>query len=675
MMRIATRHRALRWCFTLTLAAVCAFTAWSQAPKRVDNNALKNAPKSGDEWLTYGRDYAETHYSPLKQIDTSNVSRLGLSWSWETEAREGGGLEATPLMSNGVLYGTLTWDVMFAIDARTGKFKWRWDPEISKQHILEICCGPVNRGVALYNGKVYAGLLDGRLVAIDQETGKVLWQVNTIENPDTVLTSAVRVVKGKVIVGTGGAEQAVRGFFSAYDAETGKLAWRFYTVPGNPAKPFEHPELAAAAKTWTGEWWKMGGGGTVWDAMAYDPDADLLYIGTGNGGPWNRNYRSPQGGDNLYLASIVAVKPETGKMAWYFQETPGDTWDYTSTQPMILADLTINGKLRKVVMHAPKNGFFYVIDRITGEFISGEKYAKRVTWATGLDKKTGRPIEAKGARYVDGPVLLSPGPLGAHNWQPMSYSPLTGFVYIPGQESASVYSPDPNFTFTPGYWNTGLFIGRRPPLPAGTTTTPAGAPKEPEGADSQPKVTGRFLVAWDPVAQKEKWRISTTADARGAGLAAGLGGGTLATAGNLVFQGAAAYNAQTGERLWQADLGGANVTPVSYMLDGKQYISLLAGAPVGSRLFTFVLDGKTPLPAKPAAVTSSAPVETGDAAGKTLVARLCTTCHVIEVVTNSKMNRDSWKHMVDNMVERGATGTPQELNVIVDYLAKNFGSN
>jgi quinohemoprotein ethanol dehydrogenase len=305
--------------------------------------------------------------------------------------------------------------VLFAVDARTGKFKWRWDPEIAREHLSQICCGPVNRGVALYRGKVYAGLLDGRLVALDQETGKVVWQTQVIDDPGDILTSAVRVVKGKVIVGNSGAEQAVRGQFSAWDAETGKLAWRFYTVPGDPSKPFEQPELAMAAKTRTGEWWKMGGGGTVWDAMAYDPDADILNIGTGNGGPWSHVYRSPGGGDNLFLASVLAVKPETGKLVWHSQETPGDDWDFTSVQPMILADLTINGRSRKVLMHAPKNGFFYVLDRLTGEFISGEKYAKRVTWALGLDSKGG-PIEAKGNRAtLDQAVTMSPGPGGAHN--------------------------------------------------------------------------------------------------------------------------------------------------------------------------------------------------------------------------------------------------------------------
>src|SRR3984885_8643895 len=248
----------LRRCVSfVVVAGGVVWIASAQQPKRIDDNALKNAAKNGDEWLTYGRDYAETHYSPLKQIDTTSVKRLGLAWSWETESPSGGRIESTPLESNGVMYGSLAWDVLFAVDARTGKFKWRYDPEIAREHISQICCGPVNRGVALYNGKVYAGLLDGRLVALNQETGKLIWQVKTTDNPGTILTGAVRVVKGKVIVGDSGAEQAVRGHFSAYDAETGKLAWRFYTVPGDPSKPFEQPELKDAAKTWTGEWWKM----------------------------------------------------------------------------------------------------------------------------------------------------------------------------------------------------------------------------------------------------------------------------------------------------------------------------------------------------------------------------------------------------------------------------------
>jgi quinohemoprotein ethanol dehydrogenase len=439
--------------------------------------------------------------------------------------------------------------------------------------------------MAIYNGRVYAGLLDGRVVALDQETGKVIWSTqDTVPGGDTILTSAVRIVKGKVIVGSSGAEHAVRGYFSAYDAETGKRVWRFYTVPGDPSKPFEHPELEEAVKTWTGEWWKWGGGGTVWDAMAYDPEADLLYVGTGNGGPWNQNVRSPQGGDNLFLASIIAVKPDTGRMVWYFQENPGETWDFTATQPIILADLMIDGQERKVLMHAPKNGYFYVLDRITGKFISGKPFVRRMTWSMGLDKN-GRPIEAPGARYTTEPIRIWPGAGGAHNWAPMSYSPITGLVYVPGNESSSTYTPIPpsQFQFTPGRTNTGLGRGGG-----------GGGGQIPDTAyaATQPEVSGRFLVAWDPVKQQERWRnlFGTT----------GPGGGTLATAGGLVFMGNTVFNADTGEKLWEEPmLGERPVGWISYLLDGKQYFSVLARANPNNRLFTFTLDGKATMPELP----------------------------------------------------------------------------
>ena len=431
---------------------------------------------------------------------------------------------------------------------------------------------------------------------------------DTVPDGETILTSAVRIVKGKVIVGSSGAEHGVRGYFTAYDAETGKRAWRFYTVPGDPGRPFEHSELKMAATTWKGEWWKAGGGGTVWDAMAYDEVADLLYVGTGNGSPWNANYRSPGGGDNLFLSSILAVKPDTGKMAWYFQTTPGDTWDYTATQPLILADIAINGKPRKVIMQAPKNGFFYVLDRLTGEFISGKKFAKRVTWATGLDAK-GRPIEAKGARYTTQAITVSPGNGGAHNWQPMSFSPLTGLVYLPGNESQSTYTPDTNYKYTPGFWNTGTNVGRRPPdapfvAPA---KSEAGIPT-PEGAADQPVGQGGFLVAWDPTTNSERWRLT--------GAATGGSGGTLATAGNLVFRGNTAINATTGETLWTvAGLNGV-ASPMTYMLDGKQYVAMLARPNPGNRLFVFTLDANEPMPAAPPPPAGKGKAAPADGKGK-----------------------------------------------------------
>lgn len=595
-----------RGIIVMAALAVAAALFAQQRGRNIDDAALRNAGKNeanAKEWITYAGNYAETRYSLLKQINTTNVSKLGLAWSVETESPTGGRVESTPLVANGVMYMSLAWDVIIAVDARTGKQKWRWDPEIPREHISQLCCGPVNRGVALYKGKVYAGLLDGTVVALDQETGQIVWRVKDTFNDDTTLTAAIRIVKGKVIVGSAGAEHAVRGYFSAYDPDDGKRLWRFYTVPGDPSKPFEQPELEMAAKTWTGEWYKMGGGGTVWDGMAYDPEADLLYIGTGNGGPWNANLRSPGGGDNLFLASILAVKPDTGKLVWYFQETPGDTWDFTSVQPMILADLTINGRQRKVLLHAPKNGYFYVLDRITGEFIHADQFVKRLTWATGLDAK-GRPIEAKGARYTNEPVIISPSPAGAANWQGMSFSPITKLAYLPGQEGSYVWNPldATTWTYQPGGLNTGV-VGLNGPFgrgggagkgkdkgkdKGGPPPPPPVSPHQPEGAENQPQASGGFLVAWDPAANKERWRANNQG---------GLGGGgTVTTAGNVVFHGSTAYHAETGEKLWEVNLGGQNSNPITYELDGKQYFAINARANPNNRIFVFALDAKEPIP-------------------------------------------------------------------------------
>jgi len=552
------------------LGFILATVGSAQQPKRVDDKTLRRPP--ADEWVTYGHDYAETHHSPLKQINASNVSRLGLAWSFDTESQ--GAMEDTPLVSNGIIYGTGAWSVVTAADARTGKFLWRWDPEVSRSYSKCLCCGPQNRGVALYKGTVYVGVLDGRLAALDSNTGKLKWKVQTTD-PDEAysITGAPRVVKGKVIIGQGGAEFGLRGYVSAYDAETGKLDWRFYTVPGDPSKPFENPELEKAAKTWTGEWWKMGGGGTVWDAFAFDPDADLLYVGTGNGGPWDRRWRSPGGGDNLYLSSILALKPDTDKMVWYYQTTPGDSWDFTAVQSMILADLKIGGHQRKVIMQAPKNGFFYVLDRITGELLSAEPFTN-LNWATSVDMKTGRPVETPEARYPSGTIMLQAGGGGAHNWHPMSFNPNTGLAYIPGQNNPFPFGPDPNFKFEKGKQNFAIAFKR-----------PADF-KAPENVG--------FLVAWDPVMQKERWRVPYKT---------GFNGGSLTTGGNLVFHGASdgrffAYNAETGEKLWETHISPNPATPVSYELDGKQYVSVPSGRGGANgppaKVWTFVLDGKAP---------------------------------------------------------------------------------
>src|SRR5579864_9258722 len=387
-----------------------AWVASGQQPRRVDDAALKNAGKTGEEWLSYGLTPGETRFSPLKQIDAGNVSRLGLAWSYEVGSG-GGTQEATPLFWNGTLYGITNWSIVFAIDARTGKERWRWDPEVNQAAVRpKICCGVVNRGLAIYQSTIIAPVIDGRLEALDAETGKVIWESRVAFPQDNyTITMAPRIAKGKVIIGVSGSEYPVRGFFDAYDANTGRHAWRFYTVPGDPSKPFENAAMKKAADTSRADWWKLGGGATVWDGMAYDPEADLIYVGTGNGGPWPEELRKSKGKDNLYVCTVLAVKPDTGELKWYFQMVPGDSWDYDSVQQLMLADLNIKGQPRKVLMQANKNGFYYVLDRITGKFIQAAPFAK-VTWAKGLDEATGRPIVNAESYYSKEAVAITPGP-------------------------------------------------------------------------------------------------------------------------------------------------------------------------------------------------------------------------------------------------------------------------
>ena len=527
----------------------------------VDGAAIIANARTTNDWPSYGLDYAETRFSRLNQITTANVEKLGLVWAYNLESRRG--IEATPVVVDGIMYVSASWSVVHAIDTRTGQRVWVYDPEVPKEAGYKGCCDVVNRGVALYKGKVFVGTYDGRLVALDAGTGKVVWLQDTIidRTRSYTITGAPRVYKGKVIIGNGGAEYGVRGYVTAYDAETGEQKWRWFIVPGDPSKPFEDESMARAAKTWdpSGKYWEAGGGGTAWDTMTFDPVLNLMYVGTGNGSPWARSKRSPAGGDNLYLASIVALNPDTGKYVWHYQETPGDNWDFTSTQPMILADLKINGTTRKVILHAPKNGFFFVIDRTNGKLISAKNYVD-VNWATGYDKN-GRPIETPEARAVDHPREVIPSPYGAHNWHPMAFNPQTGLAYLPAQNIPVNLMDNKNWTFrgnTPGEphgglgWNLAMYANVERP-----TSKPFGR-----------------LLAWDPVKQQAAWQAEHVSP---------WNGGTLTTAGNLVFQGTAdgrflAFDATTGTRLWETPTGtGVVAGPVSYLVDGKQYVSVAVG--------------------------------------------------------------------------------------------------
>ena len=511
-------------------------------------------------WLAHGRDYGEQRFSPLDMINADNVSDLELAWYADTNTTRG--LEASPIVVDGAMFTTGSWSLVFAHDAKTGEELWRFDPQVPREWGAKACCDVVNRGVAVWKGRVYAGTIDGRLVALDAGSGEVVWEVQTTprDRPYTI-TGAPRIVKDLVIIGNGGAEYGVRGYITAYHSETGEEAWRFYTVPGNPELGFENPAMQAAASTWLGgEWWEIGGGGTVWDSMAYDPDLDLLYIGTGNGSPWNRYIRSPGGGDNLYLSSILAINPDNGSLVWYYQTTPGDSWDYTATQHIMLLDLEINGQLREVLVQAPKNGFFYVIDRRTGEFISAEPYVQ-TTWASHVDPETGRPVETDG-QYANEPKLVYPSPYGGHNWHPMAYNPDTGLVYVPALDIPMVFGQPSQFEYNIRTWNTGL------------DQTLMAPPDSLTGELEALKLVKGHLLAWDPVAQKRVWQVQHSGS---------WNGGVLSTGGGLVFQGRAdgyisAFAADTGRELWESQTyAGIIAPPVSYAVDGEQYIAVMAG--------------------------------------------------------------------------------------------------
>ena len=551
-------------------------------------SAYQPAIDAGANWPTTGGGVNENHYSPLDQINAGNIDRLGHAWTFETGTTRG--LEATPVVVGGILFASGSVGQVYALDAATGQRLWTFEPDVSGEAMASGCCDTVNRGVAVADGLVYTALFDGRLFALDAKTGKPVWQKDTIVDKRRVYTStgAPRVAGNVVVIGNGGADFDARGYVSAYDLKSGAFKWRFFTVPGDPSKPFEHPELAVAAKTWDPQsLWQVGGGGTVWDSMVYDPALKLLYVGTGNAAVYPQSLRSPKGGDNLFLASILAIDPETGRLVWHYQTTPGESWDYTATQPMILADMDIAGTSRQVIMQAPKNGYFYVLDRKTGALISAEPYVP-MNWSTGIDKSTGRPIISADANYFDEPKVIWPASKGGHGWRPMAHSPRTGLVYIPVWEDADLMTN----LFPGGYeYYPGLPNGAMANIPLVEAAIDFYAPILPYKAErmkaimkaaNPPKRRG-LLRAWDPVANRTAWEIEEPFMRNG--------GGVLATAGGLVFQSKASgelavYDDRTGRLLRSIDTqSGMMAGPSSYTVNGEQYVVVMAGLGGGMQTF------------------------------------------------------------------------------------------
>jgi PQQ-dependent dehydrogenase (methanol/ethanol family) len=609
------------------MGAACALVAacGSAVPTagNVDGERLRNADSEPGQWLAVGRTYDEQRFSPLTQINTGNVSRLGLAWYYDLDTNRG--QEASPIVVDGVLYVTSAWSRLFAFNAKTGALLWKFDPQVPGQTGIKGCCDVVNRGVAAWKGRIYLGAYDGRLIAIDAKSGKEVWSVQTTD-PDSyyTVTGAPRIANGKVFIGNAGSEIGVRGYVSAYDAGTGKLLWRFFTIPGDPSLPYENDAMRRAAETWTGDlYWKFGGG-TAWDGLIYDPGTNFVYFGTANGTPWVAEARSPGGGDNLYTNSIIAVNADTGEYAWHYQQVPAETWDFDATSPLMLADLTIDAEPHRALMQLSKNGFYYALDAANGKLLRAQNFTT-VTWATGVDMKTGRPVEVPAARFgkTGKPVVVQPGGQGAHSWHPMSLSGRTGLLYTPIVETSTAFAPDPDYVPRAGAGNTGM--GRAPPTVY-------------EGLHDVPRTSRAWLIAWDPVAAREVWR----SELRGT-----IASGVLTTAGGLVFQGAqkgefSAYRDTDGEKLWSTDpQTGVVAAPISYEIGGEQYIAQLAGygnrdyyAGNSSRLLVYKLDGKAALP--PAAPPPpprqlNPPPPFGTAAelarGEKLYDQNCTMCH------------------------------------------------
>jgi len=601
----------------LVLASFCAVAAIScsttppPASSGTTHAAGSPPPARAEEWSQHGHDSSEQRYSTLNQVNADNVARLGLAWAVDMPQK--GQWQSTPIEVDGRIYVTTPWSYINAFDARTGKLLWTYNPQVPREMAAtSLCCNNSNRGAAYWNGKVIWGTLDGRLVAVDAKSGKKVWETQTTDPKDAMsITGAPHLGDGMVFIGQAGGEYEQRGFMSAYNADTGKFLWKFYTVPGDPSKGPDHAAsddvMPMAAKTWTGQWWKAGGGGTPWDGIAYDAQDDLVIFGTGNGAPWPAGLRSPDGGDNLFTSSIVAVHARTGKYAWHYQTVPMDSFDFDNTAPLTLADITVDGQKKHVVMQVPKNGIFYVIEAGTGKVISAQLTVPFANWLTGFDKTSNwKPILNPDANYGKTGKGWFVIPFQVHVWNPQSFNPDTGLFYLTVRNAS--YGMVAEAGAKMGNQLLWINVGKQPEVPRPTVPGPQGS----------------WLVAWNPATQKEVWRVTPGASA-----------GTMTTAGNLVFQpngqDLVAYSADKGQKLWSGAMGVGNVSsgPITYMLDGTQYVAVAGGG----RLVVFKIGGNAALPPAAAAVrqvlnpVANFGTEAQVSSGKDKYTQNCSICH------------------------------------------------
>ena len=613
--------------------------------------AVNNEP---GQWLTEGRDFGKSHFSPLNQINQDNIRELGFAWEYRTDTHRG--MEANPIMVDGVLYTSGTTGRVYALNAVTGEEIWAFNPESDGQVNRYTCCDEVNRGVDVWEGMVYVASLDGRLFGLDAETGEVAWEEDTFIYKDRAYTSsgAPQVAGDVVVIGNAGADYDARGYVSAYDLKTGEFRWRFFTVPGDPALGFEHPELALAAETWDPDSrWDVGGGGTAWNAMVYDPELNLLYVGTGNSALFNWHERSPAGGDNLFLCSILAINPDTGEMVWYYQQVPRESWDYTATQPFILTDMAFDGENRKVIMQAPKAGFFYILDRATGELLSADPYVP-VNWASHIDLATGRPQMNPDVDYDYGkpPIFIEPSGMGGHAWNPMAWNPENKIVYIPSIEGGAMsYDNTDGHVYRPKQGNNGnsILFGDMMTMNPDLMQDPIRSFLD-DVQDAGKAESRAALKAFDPATGTTVWEVENEGWWDRAGV--------LSTAGGLVFQGTDSgfmrvYHEDTGELLHELFIGSSIIAaPISYMVEGEQYIAFLTGWGGGGwfaphptsavirygnqgRIIALKLGGESipvpdlvsdiaPIPEPPVQNTASPEII---AQGRQLFSRSCAICH------------------------------------------------